>query len=87
MATVWIPSLLRDIAAGQELVTVTGTTLGEVIDQLDFQFPGIKSRLCAGDKLKTGMAAFVGTEVARLGLLQPVEPNSEVHFLPAIGGG
>ena len=30
---------------------------------------------------------FVDNEVARLGLLQPVGPDSEVHFLPAIAGG
>ena len=87
MATVWIPSLVRDMTAGQELVTVTGATLGEVIDQLDLRFPGIKSRLCAGDNLKTGLAAVIDSEVSRLGLLQPVGNQSEVHFLPAIGGG
>jgi molybdopterin synthase sulfur carrier subunit len=87
MAIVWVPSLLRDMTAGQETVTVTGATLGEVIEQLDLRFPGIKSRLCAGDALKTGMAAVVDTEVSRLGLLQPIGPQSEVHFLPAIGGG
>jgi hypothetical protein len=29
----------------------------------------------------------VDGEVARLGLLQPVRADSEVHFLPALGGG
>jgi hypothetical protein len=33
------------------------------------------------------MAVIVDTEVARLGLFQPVGEHSEVHFLPAIGGG
>ena len=30
---------------------------------------------------------FVDAEVAPLGLAQAIGPNSEVHFLPAIGGG
>jgi hypothetical protein len=30
---------------------------------------------------------IVDTQVARQGLAQPVGPDSEVHFLPALGGG
>ena len=37
--------------------------------------------------IRPGMAVIVDTEVARLGLFQPVSEQSEVHFLPAIGGG
>jgi hypothetical protein len=40
-----------------------------------------------GEQLRPGLVVVVGTEVARLGLAQPVEADNEVHFLPAIGGG
>ena len=87
MPVVWIPSLLRDLTGGQETVTVRGATVGEVIDALDRAHPGIKQRVCAGDGIRSGMAVVVGTEVARLGLLEPVPEGREVHIVPAIAGG
>jgi molybdopterin synthase sulfur carrier subunit len=87
MPTVWVPALLRDVTGGHETVTVSGKTVAEVIDALERLHPGVRERLCAGDTLRPGMAVIVDTEVARLGLFQPVSEQSEVHFLPAIGGG
>jgi molybdopterin synthase sulfur carrier subunit len=87
MARVWIPSLLRDVTGGAEAVTVPGASVGQVIDELDRLHPGARARLCDGGALRSGLAVVVDNEVARLGLLQPVGPDSEVHFLPAIGGG
>ena len=59
----------------------------QVINDLDRQFPGIKDRLCDGDELRPGIAVAVDTQVATMGLLQPVREDSEIHFLPAISGG
>ncbi len=87
MARVWIPSLLRDLTGGAETVTVAGASVRQVIDELDRLHPGARDRLCAGDALRSGLAVVVDNEVARLGLLQPVGANSEVHFVPAIAGG
>jgi hypothetical protein len=47
----------------------------------------MKARLYDGEMVRPGLVVVVGTEVARMGLAQPVEADSEVHFLPAIGGG
>lgn len=87
MATVWIPSLLRDLTGGREIVDAPGATVRQVIAALDQAYPGIKDRLCESDSLRPGLAVAVDTQLARLGLAQPVAPGSEVHFLPAIGGG
>jgi molybdopterin synthase sulfur carrier subunit len=87
MATVWIPAQLRDLTNGQETITVAGARVGQLIEALEPLFPGIKARLCTADGLRPGIAVVVDGEVARLGLLQPVGTASEVHFLPAIGGG
>jgi molybdopterin synthase sulfur carrier subunit len=87
MPVVWIPSLLRKFTDGNESVTVAGSTVAEIIDNLDERYPGIKSRLCDGGAIRAGIAIAVDTQVARLGLLQPVSESSEVHFLPAVGGG
>jgi molybdopterin synthase sulfur carrier subunit len=87
MPQVWIPSLLRDLTGGRETVVVPGSRVGDIIDELERHYPGTKARLCDANGLRPGMAVIVGTEVSRLGLGQPVSPESEVHFLPAIGGG
>jgi sulfur-carrier protein len=87
MAVVWIPSLLRELTSGQETVTIPGSTVGEIIDGLELAYPGIKGRLRDANGLRRGMAVSVDTQVARLGLRQPVGENSEVHFVPAIAGG
>lgn len=68
-------------------MTVAGATVAEVIENLDRLFPGIKARLCEGNRLRAGIAAAVDTQITRLGLQQPVSDSSEVHFLPAISGG
>jgi sulfur-carrier protein len=85
--TVWIPSLLRDLTAGRETVRVDGQTVRQVIAALDRLYPGIKQRLCEGDLLRPGIAVAVDTQIAPLGLLQPVREGGEVHFLPAVSGG
>ena len=87
MPTVWIPALLRSLTQGQETVQVAGKTLAEVIDALDAPFPGIKARLCEAGELRPGLAAVIDGQVVRDALAQPVQANSEVHFIPAIGGG
>jgi molybdopterin converting factor small subunit len=85
--TVWIPAPLRDLTGGQEVVHVTGGTVRQVIAALDQLHPGIQTRLCDAGGLRRGVAVAVNTQIAPLGLLQPVPPGSEVHFLPAISGG
>jgi molybdopterin synthase sulfur carrier subunit len=87
MPTVWIPAPMRGLTGGLETVTTGGTTVRQVIQELDQRFPGIKDRLCTENGLRPGIAVSVDTQVATLGLLQPVGPTSEIHFLPAIAGG
>jgi molybdopterin synthase sulfur carrier subunit len=85
--TVWIPSPLRDFTGGRETVRVAGSTVRQVVEALDQLHPGIKARLCDANGLRPGVAVAVNTQIATLGLLQPVAPGAEVHFLPAISGG
>src|SRR5262249_46654536 len=83
----WIPSLLRDLTSGQEVVNVAGSNVRQVIEALEQAYPGIKDRLCDANGLRRSIAVAVDTQMARLGLLEPVGENSEVHFLPSISGG
>ncbi|MFO0879919.1 MAG: MoaD/ThiS family protein [Gemmataceae bacterium] len=87
MPRVWIPPLVRDLTGGVEIVNVPGSRVREVLEALEARFPGVQARLCEGDALRPGLVIVVDTEVARLGLRQPVSDTSEIHFVPAIGGG
>jgi molybdopterin synthase sulfur carrier subunit len=87
MAVVWIPPPLRALTGGRDTVPVAGATVAEVIAVLEQMYPGVRDRLCEGDGLRPGLAVVVDDQVARQGLREPVRETSEVHFLPAIGGG
>jgi molybdopterin synthase sulfur carrier subunit len=87
MATAVIPSLLRGMTGGRERVSVSGRNLREVIDDLERQFPGIRERLIEGDDLNPSTAVAIDGEIATAGLIEPVGLESEIHFLPALGGG
>jgi molybdopterin synthase sulfur carrier subunit len=87
MPVVWIPALLRDLTGGHESITVTGKTVREAVEALEMQYPGVKARLFAGDGLRPGLAVVVDGEVSGLKLRHKLDEKSEVHFLPAMGGG
>lgn len=87
MIKVFIPPLLRDATDGLEEIDTAGASVRQVIAALEARFPGIRERLCDGENLRPGLALAVNGTVSRLGLLQKIPEGSEVHFLPAIGGG
>ena len=87
MATVFLPYALRKYAGGAERVEISATTLGELIDNLDAAYPGTGHHLIEEGRLKPGLAAIVGHMATRRGLLQKLEPDTEVHFITAISGG
>jgi molybdopterin synthase sulfur carrier subunit len=87
MPVVFVPKPLRDMTGGLARVTVEGDTVLDVIDALDRRFQGIKQRLCRGDALAPGLQVSVDDVMTNRGLHAGVRPESEVHFLPAIGGG
>ena len=87
MATAIIPSLLRKFTNGKERVTAHGRNVRELIADLNRQFPGLASHLLEGDELKPSIAVSVDGEIGPGGIMEPIGESSEVHFLPAIGGG
>ncbi|MCO6457303.1 MAG: MoaD/ThiS family protein [Pirellulaceae bacterium] len=87
MPRVFLPPALRSLAGGQESLEMPGSTVREILAELERRHPGVQAGLCQGDGLRPGLAVCVGGAVSTLGLLQPVGPDDEVHFLPAIGGG
>ncbi len=86
MATVYIPSLMRDITS-QAKLQVAGSTVRQIVDNLEQAYPGIKDRLIENNKLRESISVVVDGEVTPIGLLEKVGEDSEVHFVPAIAGG
>ena len=87
MATVIIPSLLRELTGGKSAVSASGRTIGEAIDDLEAMFPGIRDRLCDGGRLKPSIVISVDGTVSLLGLPQKIRQDSEILILPAVKGG
>ncbi len=89
MPEVWLPTRLRSFTGGQQSVQVAGRTVRQVIDNLEAAFPGLKAELydAEEDLVMPGMAVVVDGETSQLGLLERVQEDSEIHFLPALGGG
>ncbi len=90
MTTVRIPSPLRRYTKSQSKVEASGGNIGEVIESLEAQFPGIKTRLCDDNsQIKRYVNVFVnGEEIRTLqGIDTPVEERDEVSIVPAMAGG
>jgi len=85
-----IPAPLRRITGGQDKVEVDGSTLGELIDHLDVQFPGVKERLLdeAGE-LRYFVNIFLNGDDVRFlqDLLTVTKPGDEISIVPAVAGG
>ncbi len=87
MPVVGIPSLLRELTGGKSSLTVQGNTVREVVDNLDGLYPGIRERLCDGERLRPSFAVVVDGETSTLKLRHKLDEASEVHFVVAISGG
>jgi molybdopterin synthase sulfur carrier subunit len=79
--------MLLPMTDGVKQVELEGRNVRQVIDRLDELYPGMKSRLVEDGQIRPNLAVAIDGEVARMGLLEKVGEESEVHFVPAIGGG
>jgi sulfur-carrier protein len=80
---------MQSFTRGKERVQVTGSTVRQLVNNLEQEFPGIKSVLYdeEEDNIMPGIAVIIDGETSQLGILEKVGEDSEVHFLPALGGG
>ena len=90
MPTIIVPSPLRRYTEGQSRVQVDGSTIREAIDDLERQFPGLKSRMCdESGQIKPYINVFVnGEEIRALqGIATALGDKDEVSVGPAMAGG
>jgi len=74
----------------RRVVVVAGTTLADVIEDLERHFPGIKARIVDGDgRVHSFVNLFVDDQDVRFlqGLATPVRDDAEVAIVPAMAGG
>ena len=81
MATVRIPSRLRHLTSGADVVDVAAGDVRQLIQLLEKRFPGF------GAALADGTAVAIDGEIFNHPMLEPIETDSEVDFLPRISGG
>lgn len=89
MPTVYIPSLMRDLTGGKEIIQVAGSDMRQVIANLETAYPGFRKRLLeeGTQRIKPNIAVMIDGRNAKRILIDKVSEHSEIHFLPAISGG
>lgn len=87
MPIAWIPHPMREVTGGIEKVTVEATNVREAIRALENLYPDLAGLLIQNDQLGKGIAVAVDGRIVRRGLYEPLQSDSEIHFIPALGAG
>ena len=87
--TVSIPTILRPHTGGAKSVEAHGSTVSEIISDLDSRHSGIKARLVKDGTLHRFVNIYVNDEDVRFagGLDAPVADGASVTILSAVAGG
>ncbi|HLA78909.1 MAG TPA: ubiquitin-like small modifier protein 1 [Vicinamibacteria bacterium] len=88
--SVRIPTPLRPLTGDRELVASCGSTVNEVLDDLEASWPGVKARICdAGGELRRFVNLYLNGEDIRFreGRATAVRDGDEISIIPAIAGG
>ena len=80
MATLHVPSGLRQFTGGEATVELDATRLNDALEQLTRRYPALASHIA-------DMAVAIDGEIFTQPGYQPLSPSSEVHLLPRIAGG
>jgi molybdopterin synthase sulfur carrier subunit len=87
LAKIFIPTMLQSLTAGVKQVDLDARNVRQIIERLEKLYPGMKDRLVEDGEIRPNLAIAIDGDVAIMGMLEKVGENSEVHFVPAIGGG
>ena len=84
-----IPTILRTYTAGAKAVEGSGSTLDELVSDLDARHGGLRERLVDDAGLRRFVNVYLNDEDVRFigGLGAPVHDGDTVTVLPAVAGG
>ena len=85
-----VPTPLRRLTGGQEAVHVSGTTVEELIENLEKNYNGIKERLCdETGRVRRFVNIYINDEDIRFldNLKTNIKEGDQVTIVPAIAGG
>ena len=88
--TVRIPTPLRNLTKGVDEVKVNGKNIGEIIENLEANYKGIKERICDDDgQIRRFINFYLNDEDIRFmgNLNTPVKDDDHISIVPAIAGG
>ena len=85
--TVFVPTMLLPLTGGVKQVEVEAANVRQLVDRLEELYPGMKDRLVEQGQIRRNLAVAIDGEHARMGMMERIREGSEVHFVPAIGGG
>lgn len=84
---VYIPSPLRSYTGQKNEVNATGSTLKEVISDLDRRYPGFRFRIInEQERIREHIRIFVNQEQAQH-LNISLQSNDQIQILCALSGG
>jgi molybdopterin converting factor small subunit len=88
-AKVYVHTTHRQFTNGLEVVAVEGKTVGECLNHLIKQFPGMEKALFAKkDKLLNNIEIYVNHASAYPNeLIKPVKDGDEIHLVTMLAGG
>jgi molybdopterin converting factor small subunit len=88
--SVRIPTILRTYTGGESEVKAEGSTLAEVLDDLETSYSGIRARILddAGE-IRRFVNVYVGNDDVRFldGLGTPTPDGTQLSIIPAVAGG
>jgi molybdopterin converting factor small subunit len=81
VATVFFSSSLRRHTGGRDRIEIEASSFRELVAALKARFPALR------EPLLEETAVAIDGEIIQEPFLEPIQPDSEVHFLPRISGG
>ena len=84
-----VPTPLRKHTSGASEIEATGQTLGEVLDNLEAQHPGVIERVLDQGEVRHFLKIFIAGEDSRYtgGLSSTVSNGDTIYMSMALAGG
>jgi molybdopterin synthase sulfur carrier subunit len=84
-----IPTILRTYTGGEKSVEGAGSTLDELLTDLDSRHTGLRERVVDGGELRRFVNVYLNDEDVRFleGISTKLTDGDSVTILPAVAGG